>query len=94
MVVRLIIGRAHCPLVRPELIKKLAGGSQLVPIGVFAAVIVAPTFNSSLHPSQTYLTMGSLVASRIELLAQRLMGCMRLMRCICPADPGTEGDGA
>ncbi len=74
MVVRLILGRTDCPVVRVERFKMLAGGTQLVAIGVIAAAIVAPTFNPSLHPSHVAVVTGGLVAALIELLALRLMG--------------------
>ena len=76
MVVRLILGRTDCPLVRVERFKMLAGGTQLVAIGVIAASIVAPTFNPSLHPSHAAVVTGGFVAALIELMALRLMGCI------------------
>ena len=54
----------------------LAGGTQLIAIGVIAAAIVAPTFNPSLHPTHTAVVTGGVVAALIELLALRLMGCI------------------
>ncbi len=50
MVIRLIIGALDDPAVRVERCKLLAGGCQLIAIGVLAAAIVAPIFNPALHP--------------------------------------------
>jgi peptidoglycan biosynthesis protein MviN/MurJ (putative lipid II flippase) len=88
MVVRLIIGRTGCPIVRVERFKMLASGAQLVAIGVFATAIVAPFFNPSLHPTHTAVVTGGVVAALIELLALRLMGC------ISPAETRKEDEDA
>ena len=88
MVVRLIIGRTGCPIVRVERFKMLASGTQLVAIGVFAAAIVAPSLPPSLHPTPAAVVTGGLVAALIELLALRLMGC------ISPAETRKEDEDA
>jgi hypothetical protein len=46
MVVRLILCRTDCPVVRVERIKVPASCTQLVAIGVIAAAIVVPTSTS------------------------------------------------
>ena len=66
----------------------LASGTQLVAIGVFAAAIVAPSFNPSLHPTHAAVVTGGLVAALIELVALRLMGC------ISPAETRKEDEDA
>ena len=50
MILRLLIGRTGRPDVRLERCKMLASGTQLVAIGVFAAAIVAPSFNPARDP--------------------------------------------
>ena len=74
MILRLLIGRTGRPDVRLERCKMLAGGVQLLAIGVFAAAIVAPSFNPDLHPTTTTVGAGGLLAALIELLALRIMG--------------------
>jgi hypothetical protein len=74
MILRLLIGRTGHPDVRLERCKMLASGTQLVAIGVFAAAIVAPSFNPALHPTTVTVGTGGLVAALIELLALRIMG--------------------
>ena len=74
MVVRLIIGASDDPLVRAERCKLLAGGCQLIAIGMLAAAIVAPIFNPALHPGFWTRVGGGAAAAVIELLALRIMG--------------------
>lgn len=86
MILRLLIGRTGRLDVRLERCKMLAGGVQLVAIGVFAAAIVAPSFNPSLHPTAATVGVGGLLAALIELLALRIMGY------ISPRGTGGEDD--
>lgn len=74
MVLRYVLGRMDNPAVQAERFKMLAGGSQLVAIGMWAAAIIAPTFNPSLHPSTLAKMGGGVVAALMELLAWHLMG--------------------
>ena len=74
MVIRLIIGRSGDPVVRMERCKLLAGGCQLIAIGVLAAAIVVPIFNPALHPGFRTRVGGGAAAAVIELLALRIMG--------------------
>ena len=66
----------------------LAGGTQLVAIGVFAAAIVAPSFNPALHPTTATVGIGGSLAALIELLALRIMGY------ISPQETGDGEDDA
>ena len=76
MVIRLIIGHSGDPVVRAERCKLLASGCQLIAIGVLAAAIVAPIFNTALHPGFWTRVGGGTAAAMIELLALRIMGYM------------------
>ncbi|MGI3776713.1 MAG: hypothetical protein ACRYGC_05390 [Janthinobacterium lividum] len=76
MVIRLLIGASDDPVVRVERCKLLAGGCQLIAIGVLAAAIVAPIFNPALHPGFWTRIGGGASAAVIELLALRIMGYM------------------
>ena len=78
MVIRLIIGALDDPAVRVERCKLLAGGCQLIAIGVLAAAIVAPIFNPALHPGFWTRVGGGAAAAVIELLALRIMGYMSI----------------
>jgi hypothetical protein len=74
MVFRHLIGRTDDHLVQVERFKMMAGGCQLIAIGVLAAAVVAPIFNPSLHPDFWTRVGGGAVASFMELLALRIMG--------------------
>lgn len=75
MVLRFVIGRTT-PAVRLERFKMLAGGIQLIAVGVIGASIVAPFFNPSMKPTSTSVIAGGVVAAAIELLAMRIMSYM------------------
>ena len=73
MVLRYVLGRMDNPAVQAERFKMLAGGAQLVAIGMLAAAIVAPIFNPALQPSIAAKVGGGAVAALMELLAWHLM---------------------
>ncbi len=83
MVLRFVIGRTT-PTVRLERFKMLAGGIQLIAVGVIGASIVAPFFNPSMEPTSASVIAGAAMAALIELFA------MRIMSYISPKDTGTE----
>lgn len=83
MVLRFVIGRTNS-IVRLERFKMLAGGIQLIAVGVIGASIVAPFFNPSMNPTSTTVIAGAAMAAVIELLA------MRIMSYISPKDAGKE----
>ena len=83
MVLRFVIGRTD-PTVRVERFKMLAGGVQLIAVGVIGASIVAPLFNPSMHPTPATVVAGGSMAAVVELLA------MRIMSYISPRDAGKE----
>ena len=72
MVLRFVIGRTT-PTVRLERFKMLAGGIQLIAVGIIGASIVAPFFNPSMKPTSTTVIAGAAMAAVIELLAMRMM---------------------
>ena len=74
MVLRYVLGRTDSPAVQAERFKMLAGGAQLIAIGMLAAAIVAPIFNSGLRPSVLAKMGGGASAAIIELIAWHLMG--------------------
>lgn len=73
MVLRYILGRTDSPAVQAERFKMLAGGAQLIAIGMLAAAIVAPIFNPSLKPTTFAKMGGGAAAAIIELIAWHLM---------------------
>ena len=83
MVLRFVIGRTTST-VRLERFKMLAGGIQLIAVGIIGASIVAPFFNPSMKPTSTTVIAGAAMAAVIELLA------MRMMSYISPKDAGEE----
>jgi len=83
MVLRFVIGRTT-PTVQLERFKMLAGGIQLIAVGIIGASIVAPFFNPSMKPTSTTVIAGGVVAAAIELLAMRIMSYMS------PKDTGKE----
>jgi hypothetical protein len=83
MVLRFVIGRTT-PTVQLERFKMLAGGIQLIAVGVIGASIVAPSFNPSMKPSSTTVIAGAAMAAMIELLAMRVLSYMS------PKDAGKE----
>lgn len=74
MVLRYVLGRMDSPAVQAERFKMLAGGAQLVAIGMWAAAIIAPIFNAALTPGTLAKMGGGMVAALMELLAWHLMG--------------------
>jgi hypothetical protein len=74
MVIKYIIGRTDDRTVRTERIKMMAGGCQLIAIGIFVAAIVAPIFNPSLPATLKSHAMGGVGFALFELLALRIMG--------------------
>ena len=74
MVLHLIIGKYDNPAIRAERCKLMAGGCQLIAIGVLGAAVVAPIFNPALHPGVGTRAFGGLAAAMIELLALRILG--------------------
>ena len=74
MVLRYVLGRTDNPAVQAERFKMLAGGAQLIAIGLLAAAIVAPIFNSGLRPSVLAKMGGGVAAAIIEVIAWRIVG--------------------
>ena len=73
MVLRYVLGRTDSPAVQAERFKMLAGGAQLIAIGMLVAAIVAPIFNTSLKPTALVKMGGGVSAAIIELIAWHLM---------------------
>lgn len=73
MVLRYVLGRTDSPAVQAERFKMLAGGAQLIAIGMLVAAIVAPIFNTSLKPTTLVKMGGGVSAAIIELIAWHLM---------------------
>ena len=87
MVLQYVLGRMNSPAAQAERFKMLAGGVQLVAIGVWAAAIIAPLFNAVLTPGPFAKMGGGVTAALIELLAWHLMGY-----AVAVPAPGQEDD--
>lgn len=74
MVLRYVLGRMDNPAVQAERFKMLAGGAQLVAIGLLVASIIAPIFNPMVTPSILTKIGGGMAVALIELLAWHVMG--------------------
>ena len=74
MVLRYIIGKPAGRAVKTERIKLVAGGCQLIAVGIFVAAIIAPIFNPLLTATLKTHVMGGLGFAFFELLALRIMG--------------------
>ena len=73
MVLRLIIRHSNDPVIRTERVKLLAGGTQLVAIGILIGSAVSPFFNSGISiPLWTRFGAAGL-AGCFELLALRIL---------------------
>ena len=59
--------------IKAERFKMLAGGTQLLAVGVLGASIIAPTFNSAQQFSVLLAGGGGITAALIELVAWVLM---------------------
>ncbi len=59
--------------VKAERFKMLAGGTQLIAVGVLGASVIAPTFNNAQQFSALLAGGGGITAALIELVAWMLM---------------------
>jgi hypothetical protein len=78
MVLKLILINDDDPAVRTERYKMLANACQVIALGILAAAIIAPAFNSTLKPSIFTRLGGGVIAGMIELLALRIIGYISL----------------
>lgn len=85
MVIRLIIRHSSDPIVRTERVKLLAGGSQLVAIGILIGSAVSPFFNSSISVPLWTRFGAAGIAACFELLA------LRILSYIPTSSPPKEG---
>lgn len=60
--------------VKAERFKMLAGGTQLIAVGVLGASVIAPIFNNAQRFSVLFAAAGGTAAALIELVAWWLMG--------------------
>lgn len=74
MVLRYVFGRSDNPAVQAGRFKMLAGGTQVIAIGLLAAAILAPIFNSSIKEDIFTKMGGGVSAALFELIAWHLMG--------------------
>ena len=82
-------GKRAATAVQAERFKMLAGGTQLIAIGVLGASVIAPTFNSAQRFDVWLAGTGGAVAGLLELAAWALMGYG-----VVPSAAETEGDHA
>ena len=69
----MLIGRSTDPVVRTERIKLMAGGAQLVAIGILVGSFISPFFNSGLLVPLWTRFGAAVVAGFLELLALRIL---------------------
>ncbi len=60
--------------IKAERFKMLAGGTQLIAVGVLGASVIAPTFNTAQRFSTLLAEGGGLTAGLLEMVAWALMG--------------------
>lgn len=60
--------------VQAERFKMLAGGTQLIAVGVLGASVIAPIFNNAQRFSLLLAGCGGLTAGVLEMVAWALMG--------------------
>lgn len=63
----------HRAAIKAERFKMLAGGTQLIAVGILGASVIAPTFNTAQPFSLQLASAGGAIASLIELVAWLLM---------------------
>lgn len=66
--------KQHRAAVKAERFKMLAGGTQLIAVGVLGASFIAPIFNSGQRFSFVLAASGGIVAAGIELAAWAFIG--------------------
>lgn len=64
----------HRAAIKAERFKMLAGGTQLIAVGVLGASFIAPIFNSAQQFSLLLAAGGGVTAALIEFAAWLLMG--------------------
>lgn len=60
--------------IKAERFKMLAGGTQLIAVGVLGASVIAPIFNNAQRFSLLLAGCGGLTAGALEMVAWALMG--------------------
>lgn len=78
MVLKRYLDQSPDVTVRTERCKMLASGTQLIAIGVLVAAVIAPVFNTTLHPTLWTRVAGGLAFAAIELLALRILGYLAI----------------
>ena len=66
--------KRHQAAIKAERFKMLAGGTQLIAVGVLGASVIAPIFNSGQRFNMLIAAGGGLSAGLLELAAWALMG--------------------